>query len=337
MRDRLARSRAKLRPDRRFSMWLGIDIGGSKLAFALGDPRDAALRASRRLPWTPSGDPRRDFEILLTEARKLLAEAGAKAAPSAVGVSAPGPLDSAGGVVQGPPNLPGWRDVPLVDWLRRELGCPVALENDANAAALAEWQARAPRVASLVYLTLSTGIGAGLVLDGRLYRGARDLAGEIGHAPLVWDGEPCGCGRRGCLEAYVGGAAWTRRLRAQTPPTSRVAALAGGVAGVSPEHVVSAAREGDAFALVELERWNELLSRALVSVAYAFAPDVIALGTIASAAGEALCLAPLRERFAARVWPRLAAAVRIEASALGEALPFRAALVVAARAAGDER
>jgi glucokinase len=336
MRDRLARSRAKSRSDRRFSMWLGIDIGGSKLAFALGDPRDAALRASRRIPWTPSGDPKRDFEILLTEARRLLAEAG-DAAPSALGVSAPGPLDSASGVVQGPPNLPGWRDVPLVDWLRREFGCPVALENDANAAALAEWRARAPGVASLVYLTLSTGVGAGLVLDGRVYRGARDLAGEIGHAPVVWDGEPCACGQRGCLEAYVGGAAWTRRLRAQTPPTSRVAALAGDVAAVLPEHVVSAAREGDAFALAELERWNELLSRALVAVAYAFAPDVIALGTIASAAGEALSLAPLRERFASRVWPRLAAAVRIEASALGEALPFRASLVVAARAATESR
>jgi len=318
-------------------MWLGIDIGGSKLAFALGDPRDGALRATRRLPWTPSGDPRRDFETLLTEVRRLLAEADEKGAPSAVGVSAPGPLDSASGVVQGPPNLPGWRDVPLVDWLRRELGCPVALENDANAAALAEWQARAPRVASLVYLTLSTGVGAGLVLDGRVYRGARDLAGEIGHAPIVWDGEPCGCGQRGCLEAYVGGAAWTRRLRAQTPPTSRVAALAGSVAAVRPEHVVSAAREGDAFALAELERWNELLSRALVGIAYAFAPDVIALGTIASAAGEALSLAPLRERFASRVWPRLAQSVRIEASALGEALPFRAGLVVAARAAQEAR
>ena len=99
-----------------------------------------------------------------------------------------------------------------------------------------------------------------------------------------------------------------------------------------PEHVVAAAREGDAFARAELDRWNEHLARALVAIAYAFAPDVIALGTIASAAGEALCLAPLRERMASRLWPRLAAAVRLELSALGEALPFRAALGVAARA-----
>ena len=313
-------------------MWLGIDVGGSKLAFALADGPGAPLRGTRRLAWTPSGDAARDVDRIVAEARGLLhAEGGG--APGALGVCAPGPLDSRKGVVQGPPNLPGWRDVPLVAWLAREFGCPVALENDANAAALAEWQARTPRPGSLVYLTLSTGVGAGLVLDGRLYRGARDLAGEVGHAPVVWDGDPCACGLRGCLEASVGGAAWTRRLRAIAPERGRVAALAGGRGAVDPSHVVAAAREGDAFALAELERWNEHLARALVAVAFAYAPDVISLGTIASAAGEALCLAPLREKLAARTWPRLAGAVRLELRALGDALPFRAALAVAERAA----
>jgi glucokinase len=315
-------------------MWLGIDVGGSKLALALADGAGAPLRASWRRAWTPSGDAARDVAVLVAEARQLLAGEGGGGAPGAIGVCTPGPLDSQTGVVQGPPNLPGWRDVPLVAWLEREFGCPVALENDANAAALAEWQARTPRPASLVYLTLSTGVGAGVVLDGRLHRGAHDLAGEIGHAPIVWDGETCACGLRGCLEAYVGGAAWTRRLRRVAPAGGRVAALAGGAAAVRPEHLVAAAREGDAFACAELERWNEHLSRALVAIAFAYAPDVISLGTIASAAGEALCLTPLRERLAARVWPRMARAVRLELRALGDELPFRAALAVAERAAG---
>jgi glucokinase len=314
-------------------MWLGIDIGGSKLALALADGAGAPLRATRRLAWTPSGDAARDLGVIVTEARRLLAGEGGGARPRALGVCVPGPLDSQSGVVEGPPNLPGWRDVRLVALLEREFACAVALENDANAAALAEWQARTPRPASLVYLTLSTGVGAGLVLDGRLYRGARDLAGEVGHAPIVWDGEPCACGLRGCLEAYVGGAAWTRRLRQIAPEAGRVAALAGGRGAVRPEHVVAAAREGDAFARAELERWNEYLARALVAIAFALAPEVISLGTIASGAGEDLCLTPLRERLAARVWPRLADAVRLELRALGDELPYRAALAVAELAA----
>jgi len=317
-------------------MWLGIDIGGSKLALVLADGTGAPLRATRRLAWTPSGDAARDLGVIVGEARRLLADGGG-ARLRALGVCVPGPLDSRSGIVEGPPNLPGWRDVPLAALLEREFGCAVALENDANAAALAEWQARAPRPASLVYLTLSTGVGAGLVLDGRLYRGMHDLAGEVGHAPVVWDGEPCACGLRGCLEAYVGGAAWTRRLRRIAPESGRVAELAGGREAVRPEHVVAAAREGDAFALSEVERWNEHLSRALVAVAFAFAPEVISLGTIASAMGEALCLTPQRERMAAHVWPRLADAVRLELRALGEELPYRAALAVAEIAAMEKR
>jgi glucokinase len=319
----------------RLAMRLGIDVGGSKLAFALAEPRAGRLVASRRLAWTPSGDAERDLAVIVAGARDLLGETEVPTgALEAVGVCAPGPLDADAGIVQGPPNLPGWQEVLLVRHLEQELGCPVALENDANAAALAEWRARRGRgVASLVYLTLSTGVGAGLVLDGHLHRGAQGLAGELGHVPVVWDGEPCACGQRGCLEAYVGGAAWTRRLRSLAPEESRVVSLAGTRSQVTPVHVVEAARAGDAFALRELERWNEHLARALVAIAFSLAPEVIVLGTIATAAGEALCLAPLRERLAARLWPRLAAASQLELSALGEMLPFHAGLAVAERAA----
>jgi len=316
-------------------MRLGIDVGGSKLAFALAEPRSGRLVASRRRAWTPSGDAERDLAAIVSGARELLEETSLPTgALEAVGVCAPGPLDADAGVVQGPPNLPGWQQVPLVQRLEQELGCPVALENDANAAALAEWRARRGRgVASLVYLTLSTGVGAGLVLDGHLVRGAQGLAGELGHVPVVWDGEPCACGLRGCLEAYVGGAAWTRRLRSLAPEESRVVSLAGTRSQITPEHVLEAARAGDGFALRELERWNEHLARALVAIAMGFAPEVIVLGTIATAAGEPLCLGPLRERVTPRLWPRLAESLRIEPSALGEMLPFHAGLAVAERAA----
>jgi glucokinase len=287
----------------------------------VGD-REGRVRARRRRPTEPSGDPARDVARLVGDARALLAEAEIeRTALLGVGVSAPGPLDRARGALVRPPNLPGWEDVPLRDLLEQGLDLPVHVENDANAAALAEWRFGAGRgLRDLVYLTMSTGVGAGLVLDGRLYTGVAGNAGEIGHVPVEWDGEPCACGRRGCLEAYVGGAAWTRRLRERTPDESRVVALAGGRHAATPEHVVAAAREGDVFALGELERFNGYLARALTALVFALAPQMVILGTIATAAGEALCFAPLRRRVAERVWPLLGRELRIVPAALGRRL-----------------
>jgi len=267
---------------------------------------------------------------LLEDARSLLREVGvAPAELVAVGVSVPGPLDRERGVILAPPNLPGWHDVPLRDVLEAGLGVPVRLENDANAAALAEWRFGAGRgFDDLVYLTMSTGVGAGLVLGGRLYAGASGNAGELGHLSVEWEGEPCVCGQRGCLEAYVGGAAWTRRLRTCTPGGSRVAVLAG-AAGASPEHVVVAAGEGDPFACEEIERFNRYLVRGLAAAVFAFAPQAIVLGTIAAAAGERLCLEPVRAALAQRVWPALGRGVSIRAAELGERLPELAGLCVA--------
>ncbi len=315
-------------------MWLGFDIGGTKLAIAVGDAQ-GQLAARRRRPIAATGDPRRDVETMVRDGRSLLAEAGVDARSlRGVGVTAPGPIDFDRGVVQSPPNLPGWDRVPIVDWFASEFSAPVHLENDANAAALAEWRFGAGRGARhLVYLTMSTGVGGGLVLDGRLYRGTGG-AGEIGHAPVEWEGELCGCGRRGCLEAYVGGRCWTQRLARETPPSSRVAALAGGADRARPEHLIAAAREGDAFALGELERWNHYLARGLVTVAYVLAPEVIVLGTIAAAAGEELCFVPVRRMVAAGVWPALAGTLDIRAAALGEDAPYYAALCAALESRG---
>jgi glucokinase len=257
---------------------------------------------------------------------------------AAVGVSVPGALDLEAGVPLRPPNLPSWDRAPVRDVLEAALGLPVGLENDANAAALAEWRFGAGRGArDLVFLTMSTGVGGGLVLGGRLYRGLFSAAGEVGHIPVEWDGEPCACGQRGCLEAYVGGAAWAKRLARVTPPASAVARLAGGAAEARPEHVIAAARAGDAFALAELARFNHYLARGLVPLVFALAPERIVLGTIAVAAGEALCLAPVRDEVRRRVWPFLAPHVRIEASTLGEDLPYHAGLGVAVGVAEESR
>lgn len=310
--------------------WLGIDIGGSKTAVAVADAQ-GRVHARRRRPTAPCGDPQRDVARLIEDCRALLEETGEDV--RGVGISAPGPIDPARGAVVSPPNLPGWDDVPVRDWLRQALELPVWLENDANAAALAEWRFGAGQgCQDLVYLTMSTGIGAGLVLGGRLHTGVSGNAGEVGHVPVEWDGAPCACGRRGCFEAHAGGAAWTARLRREAPAESRVVALAGVREAVTPEHVLAAARAGDAYALAELERFNGWLVRALVGLVFMLAPEVIVLGTIPSAAGEELCLAPVREAVRARVWPQLARGLRIEPAALGERLPDLAGLCVALQA-----
>src|SRR6185295_1954697 len=129
----------------------------------------------------------------------------------------------------------------------------------------------------------------------------------------------------GCLEAYVGGRRWSERLARVTPADSRVAALAGAPSHARPEHVVAAAREGDAFACAELERWNRYLARGLTVLSYLLAPEVFVLGTIATAAGEALSLAPLREMLASVMWAPLGAPSEIRGSALGADGPYYAA------------
>jgi glucokinase len=305
-------------------------VGGTKVAFAMGDEEGRVVARSRR-PTAASGDASRDLDRIVADGRQLLAEAGlAPDALSGVGISLPGPLDADMGVVHSPPNLPGWTDVQVREPLEAAFGCPVILDNDANAAALAEWRYGAGRgFDHLVYLTMSTGVGGGLILGGRVYRGVHCGAGEIGHVPVEWDGERCSCGLRGCLEAYVGGAAWARRLARITPGTSLAAEKAGGSERVRPEHLVEAARAGDGFAREELARWVEYLARGLVQLVFTLAPQAVVLGTIASAAGEELCFAPLRRRVKACTWPHVSSDLRILPAALGEELPYLAGLSVA--------
>jgi glucokinase len=314
-------------------MLLGIDLGGTKTAFALADDGGSLLRRETR-PTALSGDARSDVTRIAEIARELIAGEGL----SGIGISAPGPIDMDAGVLMQPPNLTGWGAVPIRDWLAEDLGCPVRLENDANAAALAEWRYGAGRgLTDLVYLTMSTGIGAGLIFNGQLVRGQDGTAGELGHAPVEWNGAPCACGLRGCLEAYIGGAAWSKRLRADAPEASAVLALAqGDRSRITPRELVAAAGQGDAYALTEMERFNDYLARAIVHIAFAFAPQAVLLGTIVAAAGETLCLGPVRERVARHVWPHQAPYMQILPAELGDDLPYLAGICAAREGQGAE-
>jgi glucokinase len=310
---------------------LGIDIGGTKTQIALGRANGELLREVHLESWA-SGSYERDLEAIATSARGLLEAAGVAAnAIESIGVSAPGPLDPLTGVIREAPNLPGWHEVPIRARLERALGRPVRLENDANAAAVAEWRFGAGRGSSaFVFLTMSTGVGAGLVLDGRLYRGARYGAGEIGHIPVVPDGRACACGLRGCLEAYTGGAALAARMREDLAAGVKSAVrdlVRGDLTRISARTWVEALRAGDAYAQQLYEEWLDRLAQAIAIVVLALDADCIALGTIV-AHNTDLFLEPLRERVAPRIWPHLRG-TRIVAGELGERLPAYAGLCTA--------
>ncbi len=312
-------------------MLLGIDIGGTKAVVALARATGEILAESRLDDWS-SGSWERDIEKLEAHARVLLRGVGVDPAELyALGLSAPGPLNPVTGTIMEAPNLPGWKDVPLVERFFAAFGVQALLENDANAAALAEWRYGAGQgTRNMVYLTMSTGVGAGLILDGRLYRGARFEAGEVGHMPIVRGGRACACGLYGCLEAYTGGNALAEHIRedARAGAAKAILALADGdIAKITTKHWVEAIRAGDAYACLLRDEFLDVLAQALAILILGLNPESIVLGTIIQANPD-LFLDMLRERVSERIWPSLRD-VRIDPSELGERLPAYAALSVA--------
>lgn len=315
-------------------MLLGIDIGGTKTAICAGS-RDGAIARAVRMSSDTGGDLEAYFAALLTHCRQILAAHAAEA----VGISAPGPLDARRGILIAPPNNPGWRDVPIVARLESGLGLPVYLNNDANACALAEQFFGAYRgTRNLIYLTTSTGMGGGIIVNGRLLQGATDTGGEVGHQVLDPQGPRCSCGLRGCWEVYVGGrsvaAALREKIRARQITTSIVTEAGGDLEKIDHRALAAAARAGDAFALAEWEGFIARLAQGIGNLIQVFNPDVILLGTMAIHEGEFL-LAPLRERLADFSWEWPRRHCTVAASSLGVHIGELAGLAVAR--AGLER
>ncbi|MBX9603157.1 MAG: ROK family protein [Bryobacteraceae bacterium] len=182
---------------------VGVDIGRTKIAAGCVSGGGALLASSRIPALSAEG-----FEMSFAQVLRAI-ESHLSADVAGIGVCAPGPLDPRRGVILNPPGWPGWRDIPLGDLLREKFGLPVVIDNDANAAGLAEFRFGAGRgFRSVLYITLSTGIGAGIILDGAIYHGRTGLAGEVGHVSVDYRSQViCGCGSRGCIEALCSGAA----------------------------------------------------------------------------------------------------------------------------------
>jgi glucokinase len=276
----------------------GIDVGGTKIAGGVVDDTGTIIEELRvESPATDEDAIEQAIETLVTELRT-------RHDIAAVGVGVAGYIDRARSVVMFAANM-AVRHLDLKADLQRRLDLPVFIENDANAAAWGEFQFGAGHdVEELLLVTVGTGIGGGVVLDGELYRGAFGVGAEIGHLRVVPDGLQCGCGNRGCFEMYASGKALVRRARAAASADPQAAAdllarAGGDPARISGPLITAAAREGDVFALAQLAELGRWLGEGIASITAVLDPALVVIGGGVSAADD-LLLEPIRQGFAAQ-------------------------------------
>jgi len=254
-----------------------VDLGGTKIEAAIVDPGGQVI-GSHRVPTDVAGGPAKAVEDI---ARCVRASGADLSGIGAVGVGVAGQVDTATGVVLSAPNL-RWTDFPLGERLERELGVPVVIENDVRSITWGVWKHGAGRgVEDLLVLFVGTGVGGGIVSGGRLLKGDRGVAGELGHVTLVADGRPCTCGHKGCIEAYTGGWAIAARAREAIeadPGAGRRLLEAAGEGEVTAAVVSQAAAAGDPLATRLLQETGRYLGAAAVGLVHALNPRRIVLG-----------------------------------------------------------
>jgi glucokinase len=309
---------------------LALDVGGTKLAAGVVTG-DGSVRSFLAAPARRDEGPGPMIERLVALGREASEASGIpwERIP-AIGIACGGPLDPATGVILSPPNLVGWDRVPLTALVTEALGRPAVVDNDATAAAVAEWWYGAGRggtVRDLVYLTISTGIGGGLILDGRPFRGAAGNAGELGHVTVDWRGRQCGCGRRGCLEAYASGTNIAARASEALGAGSEPSSLRG-LATVTARDVAEAAAAGDAIAGRTWDETTAILASSVANFLDIFNPELVVLGGGVTRAGGQL-LAPVRDGAIAQAMGPAAQSGSVVLAELGDSLSVLAAATVA--------
>ncbi|HEU4346660.1 MAG TPA: ROK family glucokinase [Actinoplanes sp.] len=279
------------------TLTIGVDVGGTKVAGGVVDEHGTVMASTRRE--TPAEDQAGTRDTIVDVAAEL---AALHPEVTAVGIGAAAWIDAAGSKVLFAPNL-AWRDEPLRDYVTKAIGLPVVLENDANVAAWAEFRFGAARHAddSMVMITVGTGIGGGVVLNGALWRGANGIAGELGHIQSVPDGHPCGCGRLGCIEQYASGNALVRFARAGARQEPDRAALLLDLAGgdplaISGRQITQAAQLGDEVARDAFAQIGYWLGVAMADLAQIFDPQVLVVGGGVIDAG-ALLMSPAEKTY----------------------------------------
>jgi glucokinase len=259
---------------------VGVDVGGTKVAAGLVDG-NGTIHARSRTPMV-AADAELGLAAVATAIRELTCDADPPYVPPAIGICAPGPLNPITGVIINPPNVPAWHNFPLATEIARVFSAPVTIDNDANAAALAEakWGAgRGHR--NVFYATIGTGIGTGIVFDGKIYHGRTGSAAEGGHMGIDPSGPLCPCGKRGCIELLASGPAIARRARHKLAdnPDSILLELAGGnLQAITSEIVSQAHSAGDLVAKNVLDETLDLLAYWLGNIVDLLEPDVIVIG-----------------------------------------------------------
>ena len=295
---------------------IGIDLGGTKIATVLTDTEGAIIKRVEEATNAHEGQDA-VIERIKETVYKVL-DPGKDVV--GIGIGSPGPLDLENGVVLKTPNLK-WDNVPIRDILEEEFGITTYLENDANAAAAGEYRFGAGKGArNLIYITVSTGIGSGIIIDGKVYRGAHGIAGELGHTIIDPNGPICGCGQRGCLEAFASGTGLARRaiLELQLGVESIIRELVeGDLQKVTARTLEDAALKGDEFALNMWESTGDYLGIGMTNVINFLDPEMIIIGGGVSKAGE-LLFEPMRRSIKKRAIESAASKVKIVPAALGK-------------------
>jgi glucokinase len=317
---------------------IGVDLGGTNIVAGAMPYDGSAELAMRSLPTRSEEGTEsvlaRIAEMVEDVIRQTTAETGAQREDFlGIGIGAPGPLNRARGVVIFTPNL-GWRDVPLRDEIAKRTGLPATLDNDANCATLGEWWCGAAKGhRNVMGLTIGTGIGGGLILEGRLYHGSSDVAGEIGHTTIDANGRLCKCGNYGCLEAYASGTAIANRAAEALARdgASRILELVEGQTDrITAQTVYEAARAEDALALEIVHDTARFLGIGISNLLNVFNPDVVVIAGGVTQAGDAL-FEPLRAEVRRRAFrPAVEAceivpgALPLSAGVVGAVATFRA-------------
>jgi len=336
----------------------GLDIGGTKCAAVIGEASESGIDIVGKRSFATPDTPAEALIAMIAALESLLeahggqggatalagsgasASAGPQAAHArpvrleAVGVSCGGPLDSEAGLVLSPPNLPGWDDIDVLTPLRERFGVPAGLQNDANACALAEWRWGAGRgTRHMVFLTFGTGMGAGLILNGALYTGANDMAGEVGHVRMQEDG-PIGYGKAGSFEGFCSGGGMARLglgMADEWKQAGKKTALSAGPEPLTAQKIFEAARDGDELAQLIVRVTGIELGRGLAMMVDLLNPEAIVIGSI-YARQEPLLAPVVLDTLRKEALPRSLAACRILPSQLRESVGDAASLSVALHA-----
>jgi len=300
---------------------LAIDLGGTKIAAALIAPDNRVMDRTHS-PTLVSEGLQPVVDRIFAMIDRLLSQCTTDAAQlDGIAIAAAGAIDTDKGLITSSPNLPGWSNVPLRDMVRERYGVDSCLVNDANAAALAEHRLGAGRgTNNLIYLTVSTGIGGGIIVNGELYSGISGCAGELGHMTIDANGPECDCGNVGCLEVFASGkaVAGEAKRRIKQGRQSRLTDIvSGNLEGITAEKVAMAAQGGDRLAMEVISRAAGYLGVGMVNLVNIFNPEMIVVGGGLSKMGE-LLLGPARQVVKQRVFPLCAGAVRIVTAELGD-------------------